>query len=67
MPVAVCYPAQMNQHRIAPIEDSDADVWLLQECLESVATNHEIIIFKDGEAALRFVEEGREGVEPRRW
>jgi CheY-like chemotaxis protein len=55
----------MAQHRIVLIEDSEADVWLLQECLESLATNHEIIILKDGEAALKFVEEEREGVEPR--
>jgi CheY-like chemotaxis protein len=55
----------MAQHRIVLIEDNDADVWLLQECLESVASNHEIIILKDGDAALRFVEEEREGIEPR--
>jgi CheY-like chemotaxis protein len=36
----------------------------LRECLESVATDYEIIILKDGEAALQFVEEEREGAEP---
>jgi len=55
----------MAQHRIVLIEDNDADVWLLQECLESVASNHEIIILKDGEAALRFIEKEREELEPR--
>jgi CheY-like chemotaxis protein len=55
----------MSKHRIVLIEDSDADVWLLQECLKAVATNHELIILKDGEAALKFIEEEREGVEPR--
>ena len=55
----------MAQHRIVLIEDNDADVWLLRECLESVASNHEIITLKDGEAALRFIDEEREGIEPR--
>jgi chemotaxis family two-component system response regulator Rcp1 len=55
----------MSTHRIVLIEDSDADVWLLQECLKAVATNHELIILKDGEEALEFIERERDGVEPR--
>jgi CheY-like chemotaxis protein len=57
--------SQVDKHRIVLIEDSDADIWLLRECLESVATNHELIVLKDGEAALEFVEAERKGVEPR--
>ena len=52
-------------HRIVLIEDNDADVWFLRECLESIATDYEIIVLKGGEAALQFVEEEREGAEPR--
>jgi CheY-like chemotaxis protein len=55
----------MAKHRIVLIEDSESDVWLLQTCLESVAVNHEVIILKDGEAALQFIEAEREGIEPR--
>jgi hypothetical protein len=55
----------MAQHRIVLLEDSEANVWLLRDCLESVVTNHGIIVLKDGEGALRFIEEEREGVEPR--
>jgi chemotaxis family two-component system response regulator Rcp1 len=55
----------MSKHRIVLIEDSDADVWLLQDCLKAVATNHELIILKDGEQALEFIEKEREGLEPR--
>ena len=42
----------MSQHRIVLIEDNEADVWLLKNCLDSIATNHEIVILKDGEEAL---------------
>jgi CheY-like chemotaxis protein len=55
----------MSKHRIVLIEDNEADVWLLQSCLETVALNHEIIILKDGDAALHFIEKEREGIEPR--
>jgi len=55
----------MSKHRIVLIEDNEADVWLLKSCLDSIATNHEIVILKDGEEALQFVEAEREGVEPR--
>jgi CheY-like chemotaxis protein len=55
----------MAQHRIVLVEDSDGDVWVLRECLESVAANHELIVLKDGQAALEFIEEEREGLEPR--
>jgi chemotaxis family two-component system response regulator Rcp1 len=55
----------MAQHRIVLVEDSEADVWVLRKCLESVATNHELIVLKDGEAALQFIEREREGLEPR--
>ncbi len=54
----------MSKHRIVLIEDNEADVWLLKSCLDSIATNHEIVILKDGEEALQFVEAEREGVEP---
>jgi CheY-like chemotaxis protein len=57
--------ARMSKHRIVLIEDSDSDIWLLQKCLGSVATNYEIIILKDGEAALEFIEQERAGLEPR--
>jgi CheY-like chemotaxis protein len=56
---------QVSKHRIVLIEDSDTDVWLLRECLESVASNHDLIVLKDGEAALNFIDEEREGIEPR--
>ena len=55
----------MAQHRIVLIEDSDQEIWLLNDCLESVAADHEIIILKDGDEALRFIEEERDGTEPR--
>jgi CheY-like chemotaxis protein len=55
----------MSKHRIVLIEDNEADVWLLVKCLDSVATNHEILVLKDGEAALEFIEREREGREPR--
>jgi CheY-like chemotaxis protein len=55
----------MSKHRIVLIEDNEADVWVLKSCLEAIATDHEIVILKDGEEALRFVEAEREGVEPR--
>jgi CheY-like chemotaxis protein len=55
----------MGKHRIVLIEDSDADIWLLRECLESVATNHDLIVLQDGQAALEFIEAEREGVVPR--
>jgi chemotaxis family two-component system response regulator Rcp1 len=55
----------MSKHRIVLIEDSDSDVWLLRACLESVATNYDLIVLADGEAALKFVEEERAGIEPR--
>lgn len=60
------YPKlQMSKHRIVLIEDNEADVWVLVECLDSIASNHEIIVLKDGEAALQFIEREREGSEPR--
>jgi hypothetical protein len=37
--------------------ESLSALWLLQECLKAVATNRELIILKDGEAALKFIEE----------
>jgi CheY-like chemotaxis protein len=55
----------MRKHRIVLIEDSDADIWLLRECLESVATQHDLIVLQDGQAALEFIEAEREGVAPR--
>jgi CheY-like chemotaxis protein len=55
----------MAKHRIVLIEDSESDVWLLQTCLERVTANHEIIILKDGDAALQFIEAERAGIEPR--
>ena len=55
----------MTKHRIVLIEDSDADVWMLQECLKSVASDHEVIVLKDGAAALQFIEEERAGLLPR--
>jgi CheY-like chemotaxis protein len=55
----------MTKHRIVLIEDNEADVWLLVKCLDSVATNHEVLVLKDGEAALEFIEREREGSEPR--
>jgi CheY-like chemotaxis protein len=55
----------MSKHRIVLIEDNEADVWLLKNRLDSIATNHEIVILKDGEEALEFVEAEREGSEPR--
>ena len=54
----------MSKHRIVLIEDNEADVWVLVECLDSIATNHEIIVLKDGEAALQFIEAERDGREP---
>jgi len=55
----------MSKHRIVLIEDNEADVWLLKNCLDSIATNHEVVVLKDGEAALEFIEGEREGSEPR--
>ena len=55
----------MSKHRIVLIEDNEADVWLLKNCLDSIATNHEVVVLKDGEAALQFIEGEREGSETR--
>jgi CheY-like chemotaxis protein len=55
----------MVKHRIVLIEDSESDIWLLRTCLESVATNCEFTILKNGEAALQFIEKEREGIEPK--
>jgi CheY-like chemotaxis protein len=55
----------MAKHRIVLIEDNDADVWLLRECLKSVASDYEVITLKDGETALQFIEEEREDLLPR--
>jgi CheY-like chemotaxis protein len=55
----------VSKHRIVLIEDSDADIWLLRECLEAVAIDHELIVLKDGEEALEFVEAERKGIAPR--
>lgn len=55
----------MSKHRIVLIEDNEADIWILRSCLESTATDHEIVILKDGEEALHFVEAERKGGEPR--
>ena len=51
--------------RIVLIDDAEAELWLLQRCLDTVAINHEIIVLADGEAALQFIEMEREGIEPR--
>jgi CheY-like chemotaxis protein len=55
----------MAKHRIVLIEDSESDVWLLRTCLESVATNYELIVLKDGEATLQFIKKEREDLEQR--
>ena len=55
----------MGQHRIVVIDDNDSDVTLLRVCLERIGTNHELIVLKDGNAALQFIEAERQSVEPR--
>lgn len=47
----------MVQRRIVLVEDNEQEIWLLQDCLRVLTPDLDISILKDGEAALRFIEE----------
>jgi chemotaxis family two-component system response regulator Rcp1 len=51
----------MNPARILVVEDNPGDVELLRYGLDQQGSNYDLLVLKDGEAALRFVAEQRAG------
>ena len=52
----------MQAARIVMIEDNDGDIQLLRLALDEQEEDYELEILKDGEEALRFVQEHRSGI-----
>jgi DNA-binding response OmpR family regulator len=48
--------------RIVIVEDSKAEVWLLQEALDQEGEAFVLEVLRDGEAAMQFVRDQRKGV-----
>jgi CheY-like chemotaxis protein len=52
----------MQPTRIVVIEDSDSDMMLLRLALDQQQEDYELEILKNGEEAMRFVQDHRKGV-----
>jgi len=55
----------MQAARIVIVEDNDGDIQLLRLALDEQEEDYELEILKDGEEALRFVQEHRSGIRVR--